>query len=98
MLIFGQYLVAKLSVKFGPARRAVKSEPRVLLYRGQLLQDALRRERVTPDEIESVVRGAGLCSLSQAGAVVLETDGTFHVLAQLQDDCPVLPDMEGAGR
>ncbi|MDQ3058888.1 MAG: DUF421 domain-containing protein [Pseudomonadota bacterium] len=98
VLIFGQFVVAKLSVKFAAVRRAVKSEPRVLLYRGQLLKDALRRERVTADEIESVVRGAGLCSLSQAGAVVLETDGSFHVLTQLQEDCSALPDMDGAGR
>ena len=91
VLIFGQYAVAKLSVRFGPVRRAVKSEPRVLLYRGRLLQDAMRRERVTADEIESVVRGAGLGALEAAGAVVLETDGSFHVLPKGQANDSAMP-------
>ncbi len=91
VLIFGQYAVARLSVRFGAVRRAVKSEPRVLLYRGRLLNDAMRQERVTADEIESVVRGAGLGSLEQAGAVVLETDGTFHVLPKGQAEGSAMP-------
>ncbi|MEO5659675.1 MAG: YetF domain-containing protein [Polaromonas sp.] len=91
VLIFGQYAVATLSVRFWAVSRAVKSEPRVLLYRGRLLNDAMRQERVTADEIESVVRGAGLGSLEQAGAVVLETDGTFHVLPKGQADGSAMP-------
>ena len=84
VLIFGQCAIALLSVHFAGVRRVVKSEPRVLLYRGRLLNDAMREERVTADEIASVVRGAGLGSLEQAGAVVLETDGSFHVLPKGQ--------------
>ena len=95
VLIFGQYAVARLSVCFGWVRRAVKSEPWVLLLRGQLLHDAMRRERVTADELESVVRGAGMGSLDQAGAVVLETDGTFHVRPKGQADGSAMP---GAGQ
>ena len=91
VLVFGQYGVARLSVRFRWVRRAVKSEPRVLLLRGQLLPEAMRRERVTAAEIESVVRGAGMGALEQAGAVVLETDGTFHVLPQGQADGSAVP-------
>ncbi|MBG6075797.1 DUF421 domain-containing protein [Polaromonas sp. CG_9.11] len=91
VLIFGQYAVARLSARYGAVRRAVKSEPRVLLYRGRLLNDAMRQERVTADEIESVVRGAGLGALEQAGVVVLETDGSFHVLPRGQADGSAMP-------
>lgn len=91
VLIFGQYAVARLSVRFRWVRRAVKSEPRVLLLRGQLLHDAMRQERVTANEIESVVRGAGLGSLDQAGVLVLETDGTLHVLPKGQADGSAMP-------
>jgi uncharacterized membrane protein YcaP (DUF421 family) len=47
----------------------------------------VRRERVTREEIESVVRGAGLSSTAEAAAVILETDGSFHVLTELGADC-----------
>jgi hypothetical protein len=46
---------------------------------------------VTLDEIESVVRGAGLASLDDVAAVVLETDGTFHVLRDLAGAGSALP-------
>jgi uncharacterized membrane protein YcaP (DUF421 family) len=95
VLIFGQYAVARLSVRFWQVRRAVKSEPRVLLYRGRLLHDAMRQERVTADEIESVVRGAGTGSLEQAGAVVLVTDGSFHVLPRGRADGTAMPGSAG---
>jgi uncharacterized membrane protein YcaP (DUF421 family) len=95
VLIFGQYAIALLSVRFGVIRRAVKSEPRVLLYRGRLLNDAMREERVTADEIASVVRRAGMGSLEQAGAVVLETDGSFHVLPKGQAEGSAMPGGDG---
>jgi uncharacterized membrane protein YcaP (DUF421 family) len=91
VLIFGQYFIAKLSLRFRPVRQAMKSEPRILLYRGRVFEDALRSERVSVEEIESVVRGAGLSSLRRAGAVVLETDGSFHVLPELRSDESALP-------
>jgi uncharacterized membrane protein YcaP (DUF421 family) len=47
----------------------------MLLYRGQVLSAALRRARVTEDEVRAAVRAAGLASLSDVEAVVLETDG-----------------------
>ena len=69
----------------------MKSEPRVLVFRGEVLHSALRDERVTQDELDSVVRGAGLSSLADVGAVVLETDGSFHVIASLGRDLSSLP-------
>lgn len=91
VLIGGQYAIARLSISSAAVRKSVKSEPRLLLLRGELLHDALRDERVTRDEVESVVRGSGLSSLAAAGAVVLETDGSFHVLTELGQDVSALP-------
>lgn len=60
-----------------------------------LLPGAMRLERVTADEIESVVRGAGMGSLEQAGAAVLKADGTFHGLPMGQAGGLAMP---GVGR
>ena len=80
LLIGLQYVVAALSVRSRTWRNLVKSEPRLLMYRGELLETALRDERVTPEEVRSAVRGAGLADLAQVHAVILETDGTFSVV------------------
>ena len=45
-----------------------------------MLADALRRERVTEEEILATVRASGKATLASAYAVVLETDGSFSVL------------------
>lgn len=80
LLIGLQFLVTWAGVRTRWVRRLVTGEPRMLAYRGVLLPQALRRARVNEDDIRSAVRSAGLRSLDEAEAVVLETDGSFSVV------------------
>ncbi|WP_119072785.1 DUF421 domain-containing protein [Aggregatilinea lenta] len=79
-LILLQYVVAWLSVRSKAVRELVKSTPRLLFYRQQFLDDALRTERVTREEVYAAIRAQGLGVVEQVEAVVLETDGSFTVL------------------
>lgn len=88
LLIGLQYTVASLSVRSRVWRKLVKSEPRLLMYRGEFLDEALRQERVTREEVRAAVRSHGLASLEQAHAVVLETDGTFSIVENEFDRSP----------
>jgi uncharacterized membrane protein YcaP (DUF421 family) len=80
LLIALQFTVAWTSVRVPAVEHLVKSTPSLLLYRGQLRPDQLRRHRVTRDELQAAVRAAGLADFAAAGAVVLETDGSFSVV------------------
>ena len=80
-LIALQFIIAWLSVRSPRVSGFVKSEPALLLYRGDFLHGTLRRERVTEGEIRSAVRQSGHGDLRTIEAVVLETDGTFSVVA-----------------
>lgn len=80
LLIFLQFLITWLSVRVSWVKRLVTGEPRLLLYEGELLLDALRKARVTRDEVCSAVRSSGLANLDAAQAVVLETDGSLSVV------------------
>lgn len=80
VLIGAQYSITALSVRSALVRRLVKSEPRLIFYRGQMLAEPLRAERVTRKEVLAVVRASGLSDLSQVDAVILETDGSFNVI------------------
>lgn len=86
VLIGGQLVISWLSVRSAFIRKLVKSEPRVLLSDGKPLQEAMRDERITLAELESAARGQGIGSLAQAGAVILETDGSLHVLPKRGQD------------
>ncbi len=81
VLIGLQFLVTWSSVRARWVRRVVTGEPALLLLRGEFLQAALRRSRVTEDEVRAAVRAAGYASLAEADAVVLETDGSMTVVA-----------------
>lgn len=75
-----QYLVTWSSVRMPWVRKIVTGEPALLVYEGKLLPSALKRARVTEDEIHSAVRSAGRQTFEQIKAVVLETDGSFSVV------------------
>jgi uncharacterized membrane protein YcaP (DUF421 family) len=80
LLIGMQFVVAWLSVRFRAVDRLVKSEPRLLFYRGEFLHDAMRRERVTEGEVLAAVREQGVAAIEDVEAVVLETASTISVL------------------
>jgi uncharacterized membrane protein YcaP (DUF421 family) len=90
VLVGLQYAVAWTSVRSAPVRRFVRSEPTLVVHRGLLLSDAMRRERVTEAEVRAVVRQQGGVSLAEVAALVLETDGSFSLVAD--PAAPVLPD------
>ena len=77
-----QFLVAWLSVRFPWVRRAVTSEPAVLVRDGHLVPATLVRERISEESLHQAVRSAGLGSVQQVSAVVVETNGTLSVIAK----------------
>jgi uncharacterized membrane protein YcaP (DUF421 family) len=81
VLVALQFVVAWSSVRWRRFEQIVKSEPSLLVYRGRTREDVLLAQRVSHDEVLAALRSAGLPDLTAAGAVVLETDGTFSVIA-----------------
>lgn len=87
-LIGLQFLIAWLSVRSDTFRKLVKSEPRLLFFRGNFLDEQLRKERVTREEIIAAIRAQGIPVLEQVEAVVLETDGSFTTLRLADEKTP----------
>lgn len=81
VLIGLQFVVTWTSVRARWVRRVITGEPALLLLRGEFLKTALKRSRVTEEEVRAAVRAAGHASLADAEAVVLETDGSISVVA-----------------
>ena len=82
LLIGAQYAVTWSSVRTRWVRKVVTGEPALLVHQGTLLRRALKRARVTDEEIMAAIRSEGFLSLDAVEAVVLETDGSFSVLGQ----------------
>lgn len=88
LLIGLQLFITWLSVRVGWIRRTVTGEPTLLLHEGALLPDALRRERITADEVRAGIRAAGVPCVEDVMAVVLETDGSLSVIPQTDSAGP----------
>lgn len=80
LLIGMQFVLTWLSVRVGWIRRAVRSEPTLLVRRGKMLRDAMRDQRITEGEVLAAARSAGMSRLDEAEGIVLETDGSLSVL------------------
>lgn len=82
LLVLLQYAVTWTQIRSNRVQRWIKATPRDLLRDGAFEETALREERVTRQEVEAAVRGAGYWSLADIGRVVLETDGSLSVIPQ----------------
>jgi Protein of unknown function (DUF421) len=81
VLVVLQYVVTWTSIRVPRVASLVKSEP-TLMYHDGFLESALRRQRVTVDEVRQAARAQGHADLHDVTAVVLETDGSFSILIQ----------------
>lgn len=101
LLVGLQFVISWSAVRAQWVRAIVTGEPVLLAHRGRLLATALRRARVTEEEIKAAARSAGLAGLQDAEAIVLETDGSFSVVRRTDGaDCSALATVRGvdAGR
>lgn len=83
ILVALQFAITSLSIRSRLVRRWIKSQPALLLLRGELRHRVLKRERVTESEVRAALRARGMGALEDVEAVVLETDGSFSVIQAL---------------
>jgi uncharacterized membrane protein YcaP (DUF421 family) len=78
-LIGLQWLVTFASVRSARVAGLVRSEPSLLMRKGEVCHSALRRERVTRGELDAIIRASSIGDPERVEAVVLESDGSFSV-------------------
>lgn len=66
-----------LSWRFPRTQRALEGIPTLLIRDGEILDEALRLERVTIDDLHAAARQEGIRDLDRVEWAVLEQDGSF---------------------
>jgi uncharacterized membrane protein YcaP (DUF421 family) len=77
-----QYVVAATTARLPSARPVVTSGPTLVLRDGQLLEQAIRQQRLTDSEVRQAIRATGIGDVTAVAAVVLESDGTLSVISR----------------
>lgn len=85
VLIGMQYVMSSFSSRSRQFESYVKSGPRLLLYRGQYLLDAMKDERVTKADVLFAIRQRGKASVENIEAVVLEANGSISVVPKTKE-------------
>lgn len=77
VLVFATSLLGFRSITLG---RLVRAAPTVLAEDGVLVEHALNREHVTPEEIEAAARLAGIDGLASVRRATLEAGGKISII------------------
>jgi len=80
-LISLQWLFATWRARSRRFKELVDADPELLYLHGQMIESAMRRHRITRDDLLGAVRQNGKGALEEADAIVFEAGGTFAVLS-----------------
>lgn len=77
-------------------KQLVDADPELVYLRGHVLAPAMKRHRLTRDDLLGAVRQNGMGALDEAEAIVFESSGTFAVLSAGEyGDGSAVPDGQG---
>lgn len=81
LLVLLQFIITWLAVRSKGVSKVVKTQPTLLMKRGEFLHDAMKKVRVTEGEMHAAMRQHGLGASEQVAAIVMETDGSLSVIS-----------------
>lgn len=81
-VVVAAWAISRLLGRRSTLEARVLGSPVLLVNDGHVLQDRLRRERVSSDELDEACRERGMASPRDARLVVLEVDGSISVVAK----------------
>jgi uncharacterized membrane protein YcaP (DUF421 family) len=73
-------LVARLGLRWSRLRRLVEGTPTLLVLRGEVILEHLRREGLDQETLEAALREHGVARLENVEMAVLEIDGSISVV------------------
>ncbi len=95
ILIALQFIASLATSRSHTLERIINGRPSLLLLNGEFCHEAMRKHRMTDEEVRAAIRTHGLARLRDVKAVALETDGTLSVVEAGPEDeeCSSLSDV-----
>ncbi len=80
VLVLANLLVVRFLYGHKDLDRRIEGEPVWLVRDGEVLEENLRRQLITADELLAAVHHQGVSTIDECETVIMETDGTITVL------------------
>jgi uncharacterized membrane protein YcaP (DUF421 family) len=100
-LLVMHLLISLINMKSLKAREIICGKPSILIFRGRIQEDALKKERFTINELEERIRSKNIYNLGDVEYAILETSGQVTVIEKpnkrpaTPKDFGIEPDYEG---
>lgn len=94
-------IITVLNMKSIKFREVICGRPSILIYRGKIDENVLKKERFTINELEERIRGNNIYSLGDVEYAILETSGQVTVIPKpskrntMPEDFNIEPEYEG---
>lgn len=79
-LLLLNYLLTAFMYRFKSADALFQGSPTMLVHDGNLLQEHMRREKISDEELRRAIREHGMENISDVKVAILESDGTLSVI------------------
>ncbi len=80
-LFFVNYLLKQFMFRDKKASRWIQGSPVILIHDGNVVEEHLRQEKITRDELDASVREHGVSSVEEVNLAILEVDGNISILS-----------------
>ena len=100
-LLLFQLIISIINLKSITFRKIVCVKPRILIYRGKIDELALKKEKVTINELQERLREKGIFTIGDVEYAIIETSGDLSVIQKpekrntIPEDFNIIPDYEG---
>ena len=80
-LFVANYILKQFLFNEKKVSQWIQGSPVILIHSGTIIEDHLKRERITHDELEAAVREHGVSSIEEVNLAILEVDGNISILS-----------------
>lgn len=100
-LLIMQMLISFINMRSIWIRRVISGKPTILIYRGKIDEKALKKEKITLNELQERLRQNSTFSLGDVEYAILETSGQLTVIQKpekrtvIPEDLKITPEYEG---
>ena len=100
-LLVMHLIISVVNLKSLKMREIICGKPSILIYRGKINEEALKKERFTINELEERIRGNNVVNLGDVEYAILETSGQVTVIQKpekrntIPEDFNIVPEYEG---
>lgn len=100
-LLVMHLLISIINMKSMKAREIICGKPRILIYRGKIDEKALKKERLTLNELQERLRDKEVTNIADVEYAILETSGQISLILKpnkrgiIPEDLGITPNYEG---